>query len=362
MNLLRRNWDAVFAFIHRERLYFLILILALSVIALHQNLYSTFSNIEVSSEVEKMKQFSDDFEKSLQSQAGLLKIFEAHPLAAVVFVLFISVFAGLFIGGLALLLLVGIIPRMMKWFEGASPQQMPFFCNPVVLFRVGVLVFASMTVSSFVIENFWDGQPESENFIGLFHTLVIDGLACFSIYAVLTSDKIKWGDFLWPAQTRWVKEVKRGIAAYVGVFPIFALSLFSAIIISNLLRYEPPLHPLVKIFVEEEQRSQLVFQFAILLAAVLAPIMEELFFRGFCYPVFRGWWGAQAAAGVSAAFFAGIHGSGFAFFPIFILGLALAWLYEKRGGVTACWIFHIFHNMLFTGYFFTIKTLLGISS
>ena len=125
MNLLRRNWDAVFAFIHRERLYFLILILALSVIALHQNLYSTFSNIEVSSEVEKMKQFSDDFEKSLQSQAGLLKIFEAHPLAAVGFVLFISVFAGLFIGGLALLLLVGIIPRMMKWFEGTLQHGDP---------------------------------------------------------------------------------------------------------------------------------------------------------------------------------------------------------------------------------------------
>ena len=158
------------------------------------------------------------------------------------------------------------------------------------------------------------------------------------------------------------QEFKRGLMGYAAAFPLFVVTLLGVLGISALFHYEPPAHPLVNIFLEEEGRSQFVFQFALILAAIAAPIFEEIFFRGFCYRLFKGWWGVPVGMGMSAALFAGMHGSGFAFFPIFVLGLALAWLYEKRGNLTPCWTFHILHNILFTSYFFTAKSLIGISS
>ena len=58
---------------------------------------------------------------------------------------------------------------------------------------------------------------------------------------------------------------------------------------------------------------------------------------------------------LSSVFFAVIHYNQFAFLPIFILGLSLAYLYEKRGSLLAPIALHIIHNTIFIGYFFLAK-------
>ena len=58
-------------------------------------------------------------------------------------------------------------------------------------------------------------------------------------------------------------------------------------------------------------------------------------------------------------FFAFIHQNLFAFFPIFVLGLGLAYLYEKRGTLVPSIALHIVHNGVFIGYFFLVKEVLA---
>jgi membrane protease YdiL (CAAX protease family) len=73
----------------------------------------------------------------------------------------------------------------------------------------------------------------------------------------------------------------------------------------------------------------------ILSVVILAPIAEEIFFRGV---VFNAWLreGGRAYAYVgSAALFAVIHLSLVSLVPIFFLGLALAWVYERSGSLLA---------------------------
>ena len=68
---------------------------------------------------------------------------------------------------------------------------------------------------------------------------------------------------------------------------------------------------------------------------VFAPIAEELFFRGI---VFNAWLreaGRIWAYVGSAALFAAIHLSLESLLPIFLLGLALAWVYERTGNLLA---------------------------
>jgi membrane protease YdiL (CAAX protease family) len=84
---------------------------------------------------------------------------------------------------------------------------------------------------------------------------------------------------------------------------------------------------------------------AILFAgAVLAPLAEEIFFRGL---VFQGYLQAQGrltAYLVSSAVFALLHLNLPAFPPIFVLGLTLAWLYRATGSLLPAILAHGLNN------------------
>ena len=70
-------------------------------------------------------------------------------------------------------------------------------------------------------------------------------------------------------------------------------------------------------------------------AVVLAPVAEEFIFRGMLYPFVKQLgWPRLAWIGVSFAF-ALIHDDAATFVPLFVLALALTWLYEKTDNLLA---------------------------
>lgn len=74
---------------------------------------------------------------------------------------------------------------------------------------------------------------------------------------------------------------------------------------------------------------------AVLAIVIVAPIAEELFFRGVVFNAWLREGGARFAYLGSAALFAVIHLSLAAAVPIFLLGLALAWIYRRTGSLLA---------------------------
>jgi membrane protease YdiL (CAAX protease family) len=84
-----------------------------------------------------------------------------------------------------------------------------------------------------------------------------------------------------------------------------------------------------------------------ILAVVLAPFAEEIFFRGFIFTGIGNRYGYGWGAVFSALIFAIAHlMQPGAFLPIFLLGLLLAWLYKKTGSIWACIITHSVYNSL----------------
>ena len=70
-------------------------------------------------------------------------------------------------------------------------------------------------------------------------------------------------------------------------------------------------------------------------AVVLAPVAEEFIFRGMLYPFVKQLgWPRLAWFGVSFAF-ALVHDDAATFVPLFVLALALTWLYEKTDNLLA---------------------------
>ena len=116
-----------------------------------------------------------------------------------------------------------------------------------------------------------------------------------------------------------------GVLAWIG-------STIVLFLVSELLARigrPPPVGP-------AEQAIAMVNPWLVTVAIVVfAPIAEELFFRGI---VFNAWLreaGRIWAYVGSAALFAAIHLSLESLLPIFLLGLALAWVYQRTGNLLA---------------------------
>lgn len=79
---------------------------------------------------------------------------------------------------------------------------------------------------------------------------------------------------------------------------------------------------------------------------VVAPVSEELFFRGVVYNAWERERGATVATLGSAALFALIHGSVYSLAPIFALGVALALLYRATRSLPATMALHAGFNAI----------------
>ncbi|WP_249871652.1 CPBP family intramembrane glutamic endopeptidase [Oceanobacillus saliphilus] len=76
-------------------------------------------------------------------------------------------------------------------------------------------------------------------------------------------------------------------------------------------------------------------------AAIISPIYEEIFYRGFLYKWFRVKWGVAAGMFVSSFIFMIVHIPTYNTLTVnFVSGLVFAWTYEKTGSVLPAIIIH----------------------
>ncbi len=88
------------------------------------------------------------------------------------------------------------------------------------------------------------------------------------------------------------------------------------------------------------------FIVAFVVAAIVAPIAEEVFFRGFLYAGMRDRWGLTAGLIVSSLLFGVIHLTPGVILPIVLMGLIFALLYEKTNSLWPAIILHGLINAL----------------
>lgn len=98
----------------------------------------------------------------------------------------------------------------------------------------------------------------------------------------------------------------------------------------------------VAIFQKEKDVAVLVLM--AFTAAVVAPVCEEVVFRGYLYPAVKRFTGPWVSGLCTALVFSAAHGSVSALLPLFVFGLALAALYEFTGSIWAPMAAHFLFN------------------
>lgn len=144
----------------------------------------------------------------------------------------------------------------------------------------------------------------------------------------------------------------RGQATLVALAVGVGLALFSAVFIGLLSKWMPKSVPIEKLF--RDTSSAYILS---LFGVVVAPFVEELFFRGFLYPALARHIGVGGSTALTAALFAIIHQGqlAHAWVPLtwlFVVGVVLTIVRARTKSVGTCVVIHIAYNATLLVVFF----------
>jgi membrane protease YdiL (CAAX protease family) len=172
-------------------------------------------------------------------------------------------------------------------------------------------------------------------------TALLDGWQLFSAWTF----SLRRGHQSWSA---W--GFRRPTVAIFWMVPVALFAIYAVSIVNGALVH-PPQQSLINDF-PHTRAGLAVF---LLTVCVAAPFFEETFFRGFIFRGLANSWGAVWAAIASSAFFAAMHTQLTIFLPIFVLGIALCWLYEKTGSIWTNITLHCTFNLISALVWWTAK-------
>lgn len=161
-------------------------------------------------------------------------------------------------------------------------------------------------------------------------------------YALRNTDPLTyWG--VAPFERRKVgQSVFSGIRAFYVSFAAIYLIVFIVRIISQLAGYDIQQDTVKKL---KEEGDILLILGTFISVVIIAPLWEEIVFRGFLYPLMKKHYSREVALIGTSLFFGLMHGVG-PMIPLTFLGVFFALSYESTGRLTTPIIFHMCFNLL----------------
>jgi len=151
----------------------------------------------------------------------------------------------------------------------------------------------------------------------------------------------EWVDFGWQAVT-----VRKTLKTVFSVYALTWVINISYALVLYQYGLTPPTTDVYTKLLGQTTWYTLILN--LLLAGVLAPLVEETLFRGVIFGSLQAYFGKWTAAVFSAAIFSGLHLQVYGFFPRFILGIALVYLYDKYKSLYPSVALHSFNNIVAT--------------
>lgn len=171
------------------------------------------------------------------------------------------------------------------------------------------------------------------------HTMLTSCIAMLISIPVLI--RIYWKDY---KQMPWYfeKREKAGILHYIAVGT-------GALLMAFLLNYFISFIRLQEMFPEYQTTAGQMYQengvFILLATLVLAPVMEELVFRGICFGRIRSYTDKKMTIILSAMLFGIYHMNFVQFLYAFVMGMFFGAVYEKYRDIKLVMTAHAFANL-----------------
>lgn len=226
------------------------------------------------------------------------------------------------------------------------PPELPVGRVPVWFYRpldlLGAafvfFIFAGMAIASSRIE-----QPAVDSLapevlvVNIGFQFLLAGIVAVSV--LFRVGVIEWLGLRWP---RWYLVFLIGPGAVIGMW-----MLFGGLQAAGYMKWLKSMGvDQIQESVELLQKSNDPLTLSLMAAAavLVAPICEEIVFRGYLYPILKRFSGVWVAGLCSALLFSCAHGNLVALLPLLIFGIVQVVIYEKTGSLWAPIAVHFCFN------------------
>ncbi len=277
--------------------------------------------------------------------AGDLAGIEAHLQANVTFVVWL--YGSVFLVGMILLtaFTLRIQRKPLAWDEPVRRLAWrPWSLRSaavIVLPLLVIQVLFALAHAAFASRLPWS-ESQAERALIIVQSLLFHWLCFFLIAGSLFLRRQPWGTAFGFSSKGFGRELMWGVAIMAGVMPLLIGYNVVAQIVMHWIGYEPPVQDVTRIIHGASDLPTKVY-FA-LLAVVIAPVVEELLFRGVLLPALTRYAGVKPAIVAVSVLFALVHGHLPSAVPLFILSAALSLAYIYRGSLVTSIAMHAFFN------------------
>ncbi|MFA5146167.1 MAG: CPBP family intramembrane glutamic endopeptidase [Candidatus Omnitrophota bacterium] len=339
-------------FIQKDRLYIL---LVTFIIVFNIALFTSDEALDAGKMISKSEWNEDPVAQRIEMEK---KLAENRPLALVLGLASLLIFAVLLLGiATDWIFVSSLISGRMPDITTHRHETKGIGWDPADVARVAILFlffgYMAVIIESFLADIF--PALKNDNFRMMLNSAVLDTLTVvFILYFTVTKYKEKLIS-LGLSVKNLARNIFYGIVCYIAIMPVLIAVLAVILFFIRLTGYVPEKQPVVELFLKEQNQAFLLF--TSIFAAVIGPIIEELFFRGFMYSAVRKYIGVFWAALITSALFAVLHTNVVGFLPIMVLGIALAYMYERTGTLVSSITVHMIHNLSMVFFVFILKQL-----
>ena len=203
------------------------------------------------------------------------------------------------------------------------------------------------------------GRIENEDLAVLSASAVASIVIAGTLLGWLSARHPGWQDILGFPRREWWAEIRSSIGFGLALYPaiVFVVGVILALLL-GVISGEPVEAPEQ---VPSEPSTATVFV-TVVYGMVIAPLSEELFFRGVLFRAVRDRYGLVSGLLASGVGFGLIHfldadwqDALLLIGVMFFNGIALAWWYERRGTIVAPIVAHVVFNVIGLTLIYTLR-------
>ena len=230
----------------------------------------------------------------------------------------------------------GLAVVLLGWGDGSRRPPLPIGSHRSILATTGLAIIAALTLSVASIAAFPSVAPEST---ALF--LSIAGAMDASLLVMLYLQGVRRGLITAASLGLRAENLPRGLKwGAGGAAALFVLSVIVSLVLGLLGIKQPQGDWLY--WLRDLPPPQMLL--VLLAGVVAAPVVEELFFRGYVFKAYLTEKGPVTAYVASSLIFGMVHGHVVLLLAIFPMGLVLAHLYRRSGTIVAPIVAHAVNN------------------
>ena len=215
----------------------------------------------------------------------------------------------------------------------------------LILFAAGVLLclaFGMLASAAVRMPGLGLGSVNRDFVAFVASTVFLHGGTLVVTNGILRRQIVGWREFLGLGNLRWSRHLLLGLVVGLAAVPALLGMNKLCYLALKAIGEEPVQQITVQIL--QDVHGWLRCGFFAVSAIILAPVAEEIIFRGVLYPALRQQGRPQMALLVSSLLFASIHSNVMTFVPLFIFALMLVWLVERTDGLLASIVAHATFN------------------